>query len=79
MLSLLAHARHHAALKTPFDTLGVTARIRVYWPLDEKWYSGTVVRFDSARARHQVLYDDEDTRWYDLSTRRWNLLHEFDQ
>lgn len=78
-ISLFAPAQHACARFFRNPRFFHAARIRIYWPLDEKWYSGTVTSFDCLRNRHQVLYDDEDSRWYDLSTRRWNVLHWFDE
>lgn len=39
--------------------------------MDKAWYSGTIVKFDAASGQHRVLYDDGDSRWYDLSTKHW--------
>ena len=36
------------------------ARISVWWPLDEDFYTGTVAAFDALRQRHTVCYDDGD-------------------
>lgn len=36
------------------------ARVAVWWPLDEAWYSGVVADHDALRWRHTVCYDDGD-------------------
>ena len=36
------------------------ARVAVWWPLDEAWYSGVVADYDALRCRHTVCYDDGD-------------------
>lgn len=38
----------------------IGARISVWWPLDEDWYSGCVTAFDAVRQCHTVSYDDGD-------------------
>ncbi len=65
-------------MRSPRHAILCAARIRIFWPLDDKWYPGTIVSYDAVQERHQVLYDDEDTRWYDLPTRRWAFLDCFD-
>ncbi|KAL8136520.1 hypothetical protein V2J09_002521 [Rumex salicifolius] len=31
---------------------------RVYWPMDDEWYQGSVVAYDAESKRHNVKYDD---------------------
>ncbi|KAK9141113.1 hypothetical protein Scep_010794 [Stephania cephalantha] len=33
---------------------------KVYWPLDDKWYQGKVVAYDSQKQEHKVKYEDGD-------------------
>ncbi|GBG87411.1 hypothetical protein CBR_g45468 [Chara braunii] len=44
----------------------VGRRIQVYWPLDEKWYTGEVRYYNPARKVHKVVYDDNDEEWLKL-------------
>ncbi|PIA56613.1 hypothetical protein AQUCO_00700752v1 [Aquilegia coerulea] len=36
----------------------VGMKCKVYWPLDDDWYSGCVASFDSESGKHHVKYDD---------------------
>ena len=41
-------------------------RCKVYWPLEEFWYEGTIAKYNSLKRRHRVDYDDGDHEWIDL-------------
>lgn len=41
-------------------------RIRVYWPLDKKWYEGRVTSYDKTSRKHSVLYDDGEEELLEL-------------
>jgi len=38
-------------------------KVRVFWPVDESWYSGTVQKFDASTGEHLLQYQDGDTEW----------------
>lgn len=38
-------------------------KVRVFWPVDESWYSGTVQKFDVTTGEHLLQYPDGDTEW----------------
>lgn len=38
-------------------------KVRVFWPVDNSWYVGTVEQFDSETGDHLLRYDDDDTEW----------------
>lgn len=49
--------------------LGLAARGRrcdVYWPLDSRYYSATVMDFEPSGCRHRLLYDDDACEWVSL-------------
>ncbi|KAK1370101.1 Tudor domain-containing protein [Heracleum sosnowskyi] len=49
-------------------------RIKVFWPLDERWYHGLVNDYDEERKLHHVKYDDKDKEWINLRNERFMLL-----
>ena len=38
-------------------------KVRVFWPVDNSWYIGTVQQYDPASGEHLLMYDDSDTEW----------------
>ncbi|KAI9097460.1 hypothetical protein K1719_025231 [Acacia pycnantha] len=49
-------------------------RIKVFWPLDQSWYYGTVNDYDKSKKLHHIKYDDRDEEWINLQTERFKLL-----
>ncbi|GFQ02791.1 DNA mismatch repair protein msh6 [Phtheirospermum japonicum] len=54
----------------------VSARIKVWWPLDKTFYTGTVEAFDPLTKRHKIKYDDDEEEVLNLSEERWELFNE---
>ena len=38
-------------------------KVRVFWPVDNSWYTGVVLQYDANTGEHLLKYDDEDTEW----------------
>jgi hypothetical protein len=38
----------------------VGKKVRIYWPLEEHWYPGTVTRYNASLAKFKVEYDVRD-------------------
>lgn len=38
-------------------------KVRVFWPVDNSWYVGTVQQYDASTGEHLLRYDDDDTEW----------------
>ena len=38
-------------------------KVRVFWPVDNSWYTGIVLQYDGNTGEHLLKYDDEDTEW----------------
>mmetsp|Transcript_14451 Transcript_14451/g.40234 ORF Transcript_14451/g.40234 Transcript_14451/m.40234 type:complete len:650 (-) Transcript_14451:164-2113(-) len=38
-------------------------KVRVFWPVDNSWYIGTVQQFNAATGEHLLQYEDDDTEW----------------
>jgi hypothetical protein len=54
------------------DKIEVNSRVLVWWPSEEKYYSGTVDRIkvnSSDPDPHHILYDDGDKHWTNLCHR----------
>ncbi|CAK9871658.1 unnamed protein product [Sphagnum jensenii] len=47
--------------------------IKVWWPLDRRFYKGEVISYDAKKKRHKVLYDDGEQEILDLGVERWQL------
>ena len=54
--------------------IAVGDRIEVYWPMDTKFYSGTISSSKCGNGKHKVTYDDGDVEILDLSKERWSHL-----
>ncbi|KAL2492955.1 Tudor/PWWP/MBT superfamily protein [Abeliophyllum distichum] len=52
----------------------VGSKIKVLWPMDEKYYEGTVESFDRSGRKHKVAYDDGDEEILDLTKEFWQLI-----
>lgn len=48
-------------------------RIKVFWPLDIKWYYGSVKSYDPTNKLHYVRYDDRDEEWLSLQNEKFKL------
>ena len=38
-------------------------KVRVFWPVDESWYTGTVQKYDASTNEHLLVYQDGDEEW----------------
>lgn len=38
-------------------------KVRVFWPVDNSWYTGVVQKYNSVSGEHLLRYDDEDEEW----------------
>eukprot|EP00897_Mesotaenium_endlicherianum_P005452 jgi/Mesen1/4935/ME000246S04157 len=52
----------------------VECELRVWWPMDKKFYTGKVIAFDAKTRKHQVVYADGDKEHLRMSSQRWELL-----
>ena len=42
-------------------------KVRVFWPVDNSWYTGIVLQHDASTGEHLLKYEDEDTEWVKVS------------
>ncbi|XP_012852705.1 PREDICTED: uncharacterized protein LOC105972312 isoform X2 [Erythranthe guttata] len=54
----------------------VNVRIKVWWPMDKTFYTGTVESFDPSTKKHKIRYDDDEEEVVDLKEERWELFNE---
>ncbi|XP_027089309.1 sister chromatid cohesion protein PDS5 homolog D-like isoform X1 [Coffea arabica] len=52
----------------------VGSRIKVWWPMDSRFYEGVIASFDPSKKKHKVLYVDGDQEILNLKKERWFLL-----
>ncbi|KAL5225230.1 hypothetical protein ABZP36_011869 [Zizania latifolia] len=52
----------------------VGKRIKVWWPLDKKFYEGVVESYDSSKRKHKVLYNDGDVEMLNLAKEKWKII-----
>ncbi|KAL3699408.1 hypothetical protein R1sor_017430 [Riccia sorocarpa] len=51
----------------------VGRRIKVFWPLDKKWYYGSVKSYSGVKKQHKIIYDDHDEEWLKLQKESFRL------
>uniref|UniRef100_A0A7N1A0X3 Uncharacterized protein n=1 Tax=Kalanchoe fedtschenkoi TaxID=63787 RepID=A0A7N1A0X3_KALFE len=56
----------------PADLVG--RRIKVWWPLDKKFYEGAVKSYKKKTKQHEITYDDGDVEILFLDKERWELV-----
>ncbi|CAA0838541.1 Enhancer of polycomb-like transcription factor protein [Striga hermonthica] len=49
-------------------------RIKIFCPLDDRWYGGVVKKYRSKANLHHIKYDDRDEEWVNLKEERFKLL-----
>ncbi|BFI23861.1 protein MpASHR1 [Marchantia polymorpha subsp. ruderalis] len=51
----------------------VGLRVKVWWPLDQKFYHGQIVRYDPTIGSHQIKYDDGEQEYILMNKERWEV------
>ena len=49
----------------------VGRRISVYWPEDKEWYDGKLEKYDKARDKYNITYDDGEKEVITLEKEEW--------
>ncbi|KAJ7562945.1 hypothetical protein O6H91_03G089700 [Diphasiastrum complanatum] len=52
----------------------VGLRIKIWWPLDQKFYVGKIIQFDPLSRMHEILYDDGEKETLILDKEQWEPL-----
>uniref|UniRef100_A0A7N0R8M1 Uncharacterized protein n=1 Tax=Kalanchoe fedtschenkoi TaxID=63787 RepID=A0A7N0R8M1_KALFE len=53
----------------------VGSKVKVWWPVDKKYYKGVIESFDSAKNKHKVLYADGEVEHLVLKKQRWEVIN----
>ncbi|KAI3974585.1 hypothetical protein MKX01_004500 [Papaver californicum] len=52
----------------------IGCRIKVWWPMDKKYYKGVIQSYSAKKKKHEILYDDGETEVLQLGRERWELI-----
>ncbi|CAK7336294.1 unnamed protein product [Dovyalis caffra] len=52
----------------------VGSKIKVWWPMDKRFYEGVVDSYDPIKKKHRILYADGDEEKLNLKRQRWELI-----
>ena len=50
----------------PVDAELIGCSVRVYWPLEDDWFEGTLARFHRRKRKYRLEYHDGDHEWLNL-------------
>jgi hypothetical protein len=53
----------HSSHDSSFASSMIGKKVKVFWPVDEQWYTGVVQEYNSATGEHKLMYPDGDTEW----------------
>ncbi|KAI5595819.1 hypothetical protein BDE02_03G164700 [Populus trichocarpa] len=51
-------------------------KIKVWWPMDKRFYEGVVDSYDPIKKKHKVLYADGDEEKLNLKKQRWEFIED---
>jgi hypothetical protein len=70
----LQSLREHVSDKTIWTNRSLLGcRICVMWARNQ-WYEGMVTQYDMGSEKHCVLYDDNEEKWYHMSSKTFRIL-----
>uniref|UniRef100_A0A2P2LRE7 Uncharacterized protein n=1 Tax=Rhizophora mucronata TaxID=61149 RepID=A0A2P2LRE7_RHIMU len=53
----------------------VGSKVKVWWPLDHKFYKGVIDSYDPIKKKHKVIYNDGDVEMLNLKKQRWEFIN----
>ncbi|MCO5560048.1 hypothetical protein L7F22_013654 [Adiantum nelumboides] len=62
--------------KEAFGKELLNKRVQVYWPMDKRFYRGTIRSYNSVKKLHDVVYDDGDKETLDLRKEHWEYIED---
>ncbi|RYH19527.1 hypothetical protein EON65_26000 [archaeon] len=60
--------------KLKYQSSDVSKFIRVWWSRYQRFYYGRVVAYDNMSKQHTIMYEDNDSRSYDMNTKEYELI-----
>eukprot|EP00981_Chlorochromonas_danica_P000418 scaffold96_cov167-Ochromonas_danica.AAC.25 len=62
------------ANRLKFSTVDVSKFIRIWWSRYQRFYYGRVIAYDPYGKQHTIVYEDADSRIYDMTTKEYELI-----
>ncbi|CAN6479783.1 unnamed protein product [Victoria cruziana] len=62
--------------KSDLELIG--CRVKVWWPIDKRFYKGVVQSFDVRKKKHVIVYDDGDVETLKLEKEKWERINDDD-
>lgn len=67
---LLFPADHNGKIFVPSC---IDTRVRVWWPLEESFFPGTIANYIPSTHEHTIMYDDGDEETLNMANEKWEL------
>ncbi|KAL1222328.1 putative sister chromatid cohesion protein PDS5 [Cardamine amara subsp. amara] len=67
---------HKASDLKTYDENIVGSRIKIWWPMDGRYYEAVVKSYDSAKKKHLVCYNDGDKEILYMREEKWYFVNE---
>ncbi|XP_031491838.2 LOW QUALITY PROTEIN: sister chromatid cohesion protein PDS5 homolog A-like [Nymphaea colorata] len=74
--ALLEKCSFGKADKSDLELIG--CRVKVWWPMDKRFYKGVVQSFDVSKKKHVIVYDDGDVETLKLEKEKWERINDDD-
>lgn len=62
----------HKAYEYERSMLGL--KCQIYWPLNQKYFTGTITKYNPRKEKWLVVYDDQDREWINLKDEQDRVL-----
>eukprot|EP01041_Mallomonas_annulata_P005398 gene5398-10794_t len=69
------HEHDNNLNKLSFTQADIGKFVRIWWSRYQRHFYGCIIKYDPVSKQHCVVYDDGDTRMYDMESRLYDILH----